>query len=298
MKTHLEGMYAALLTGFDDDGGFCPKRQTTIIDYVARQGLHGLYIGGSSGESGLMSPDELLEQQKVIHSVRDRIQGNIIAHVGLPSVRDSVRLARQAQSLGFEALSALPPHAYPFSDAEIYAYYAELASATDLPLIVYEIPFRTNRPLPLPLLVKLLDLPNVAGIKFTSADLYKLSQLRYARPDKTYYFGSDEMYVSAAALEPLGGIGTTYNSLGKLYAATFDAMNTGDLETARSLQRISQEYVDVLLETGVVPGVKLTLEILGHDVGPARRPMALKTENARELLSHFLDRPDVRPWLV
>ena len=52
------------------------------------------------------------------------------------------------------------------------------------------------------------------------------------------------------------------------------------------------------METGVVPGVKLTLEILGYDVGPARPPMALKTENARDLLSNFLNRPDIKPWLV
>lgn len=298
MKTHLNGMYAALLTGFDDDGAFCPRRQSNIIEYVANQGLHGLYIGGSSGESGLMSPDELLEQQRVIHSKRDRIPGNIIAHVGLPSVRDTVRLARQAQSLGFEAISALPPHSYPFSDEEIRAYYTELAAATELPLIVYEIPVRTNRPLPMSLLLDLLDLPNVDGIKFTSSDLYKLSQLRRLRPGKTYLFGSDEMYVAAAALDPIGGIGTTYNALGKLFVAAFDAMNSGDLETARMLQKISQDYVNILLETGVVPGVKLTLEILGHDVGPARHPMALKTNNARDVLSKFLNRPDVKTWIA
>lgn len=298
MKTHLDGMYAALLTGFDDDGAFCPRRQANIISYVANQGLHGLYIGGSSGESGLMSPDELLEQQSVIHSLRDKIPGNIIAHVGLPSVRDTVRLAKQAQTLGFDAISALPPHSYPFSDEEIRAYYTELATATDLPLIIYEIPFRTNRPLPMALLLELLDLPNVDGIKFTSSDLYKLSQLRRQRPDKTYFFGTDEMYVAAAALDPLGGIGTTYNALGKLFVAAFDAMTSGDLETARRLQKISQDYVDILLETGVVPGVKLTLEILGHDVGPARRPMGLKTSDAREVLSHFVNRPDIKEWLA
>ncbi len=297
MKTPLDGMYAALLTGFDDDGGFCPRRQSSIVDYVARQGLHGLYIGGSSGESGLMSPEELLEQQRVIHSLRDRIPGNIIAHVGVASVRDTVRLARQAKSLGFEAISALPPHAYPFSDAEILAYYAELAAATDLPLIVYEIPVRTNRPLPLPLLLDLLDLPHVAGIKFTSPDLYKLSQLRHQRPDRTYFFGSDEFYIAAAALDPLGGIGTTYNALGKLYVAAYEAMQSGDLATARTLQRISQDYVDILLVTGVVPGVKLTLDLLGYDAGPARRPMALRAEDAREVLAAFLARPDVKPWL-
>ncbi len=298
MKTQLDGMYAALLTGFDDGGAFCAKRQATIIDYVAKQGLQGLYIGGSSGESGLMSVDELLEQQRVIHSLRDSIPGHIIAHVGMPAVRDTLRLARQAQDLGFEALSALPPHAYPFSDEEILGYYAELSAATDLPIIVYEIPLRTNRPLPIDLLVRLLDLPNVVGIKYTSSDLYKLQQLRKQRPEKTYFFGYDEIYVAAAALGHLGGIGTTYNALGKLYVAASEAMATGDLRTARALQGLSQDYVDILMDTGVVPGVKITLDLLGYEVGPARRPMGVKSADARDRLRDFIQRPDVADWLA
>lgn len=298
MGVSLNGMYAALLTGFDESGAFCATRQAAILDYVGQQGLRGLYIGGSSGESGLMQTEELLEQQRVIHRLRDRIPGHIIAHVGQPGTDDTLALARQAKALGFEALSALPPHAYPFDDGDILEYYRALTSATDLPVIVYEIPLRTHRPLPAALLLALFDLPNVAGIKFTSQDLYKLSSLRKARPDKTYFYGFDEMYVAAAALGCEGGIGTTYNVLGKLYVAADTAVRDNDIHTARALQRISQDYVDILVETGVVPGVKLSLSILGHAVGDARPPMRLKTEDAEERLSRFLARPDVRPWLA
>lgn len=70
-------------------------------------------------------------------------------------------------------------------------------------------PFRTGRPLPLELLVDILDLPGVAGIKFTSTDLFKLTLLRRARPDSTYFFGFDEIFLSGAALGADGGIGTT-----------------------------------------------------------------------------------------
>ena len=161
-------MYAALLSGFSDNGDFSPDRQMAITEYVLKQGLNGIYIGGSSGESGLMSTDELLEQQRVIAGIPAARDTRVIAHVGQPNLRDSVALAKQAEQLGFAALSALPPHSYPFSDDDILEYYTELAAATALPMIVYEVPIRTNRPLPLDLLSQLLDLPNVAGIKFTS----------------------------------------------------------------------------------------------------------------------------------
>ncbi|TIT46918.1 MAG: N-acetylneuraminate lyase, partial [Mesorhizobium sp.] len=140
MTKQLAGMYAALMTGLSDAGEFDPQRQRNINDYVLRQGLAGLYVGGSSGESGLLTVDELLAQQEVVFAGAVSSGVKLIAHVGMPNLRDSIRLARQARKLGYHALSALPPHSYPFSDEEVFGYYQALAAATDLPLIVYEIP--------------------------------------------------------------------------------------------------------------------------------------------------------------
>ncbi|MCB1375173.1 MAG: dihydrodipicolinate synthase family protein, partial [Rhodobacteraceae bacterium] len=168
MTRPLSGMYAALMTGLADDGSFSPERQRTLDEYVQKQGLAGLYVGGSSGESGLLDVEELLAQQAVVAADAGATGMTLIAHVGAPSLRDSIRLARNAAGLGYHALSALPPHSYPFSDAEILSYYRELQAATELPLIVYEVPIRTGRPIGLDTLVAIMELPNVAGLKFTS----------------------------------------------------------------------------------------------------------------------------------
>ncbi|MBE1290849.1 MAG: N-acetylneuraminate lyase [Rhodobacteraceae bacterium] len=298
MTHSLEGMYAALLSGFSDDGSFCAKRQTAITDYVLRQGLQGIYIGGSSGESGLMSTDELLEQQEVIAGIPAASQCHVIAHVGQPTTRDSITLARSAEKLGFTALSALPPHAYPFSDEEVFQYYSELSKATPLPLIVYEVPIRTGRPLPLDLLQRLLDLPNVAGIKFTSTDFFKLSTLRRSRPNKLYFFGFDEMYAGAAALGCDGGIGTTYNVFGKLYVALHHSMKASDLKTAQELQEISQNFVEILLQTGVIPGVKASLRALGVDAGYARAPLIEQNKDTEAMVSTFLSTSATEAWIA
>lgn len=297
MGKSLEGMYAALLTGFSDSGAFDAGRQTAITDYVLRQGLQGIYIGGSSGESGLMSTDELLAQQAVIAGLPDARNAQVIAHVGQPNTRDSIALAKSAEQFGFDALSALPPHSYPFSDEEIFHYYAELAAATSLPLIVYEVPVRTGRPLPLALLQRLLDLPNVAGIKFTSTDLFKLSMLRRSRPDKTYFFGFDEIFAGAAALGCDGGIGTTYNVFGKLYVELYKSVRSSDLRQAQELQDISQRFVEVLLETGVIPGVKAALRSIGVDAGFARGPLIELDTKTEERIGAFLRSAPVQSWL-
>ncbi len=296
MSKILAGMHAALMTGLDDEGGFSPDRQRALDDYVLRQGLAGLYVGGSSGESGLLGTDELLAQQEV---VADDAKGTtLIAHVGAPSLRDSIRLARNAEKLGYHGLSALPPHSYPFTDAEILAYYRDLQAATDLPLIVYEVPVRTGRPIGLEVLVEVLGLPNVAGIKFTSNDMFKLSMLRRARPDSTMFFGFDEIYLSGAVLGADGGIGTTYNLLGKLYVALDRAIRAGDLAQAQRLQTVSARFVEALLPIGVLPGMKAGFRAIGIEIGATRAPMAARTDDGDARMAEIMARPEFAEWVA
>lgn len=294
----LSGIHAALLTAMDDAGGFAPERQRALDAYVLRQGVTGLYVAGSSGESGMLESGELADVLAVVAEDAKTSDATLIAHVGLPSLRASIFLAREAEKRGYHALSALPPHSYPFSDAEILAYYRDLSAATALPLIVYEIPARTGRPLPVGLILDILDLPNVAGLKFSSMDLFKFGTLRRARPDKVFYFGYDEAYAAAATLGTDGGIGTTYNLFGKLYVAIDAAIRSSDVAKAQALQTISQRFVEILVETGVMPGMKAALRLRGIDVGPSRAPMLLKSPDAGARLTAFLGEPDIAPWLV
>jgi N-acetylneuraminate lyase len=298
MTKPLAGMYAALLTALTDDGDFSRERQRDLDAYVLRQGLTGLYVGGSSGESGLLESAALLEQQAVVAEDAKGSGATLIAHVGMPSLTASIALARQAKTLGYHALSALPPHAYPFSDAEILGYYKALAAATDLPLIVYEVPVRTGRPLPIELLVQLLDLPNVAGIKFTSTDFFKLTRLRLLRPDSVYYFGFDEVWLAGGILGADGGIGTTYSLIGRLYVALNEALREGDMARAQELQQVSAEFVVALLDVGVIPGMKAGLRVIGVDCGPARLPMASPVNDADARMAKLLADPKFKTWLA
>ncbi|WP_226781498.1 dihydrodipicolinate synthase family protein [Oceaniglobus trochenteri] len=300
MSERLTGMYAALMTGLTDSGEFDESRQRALTEHVLKQGLAGLYVGGSSGESGLLNYDELFAQQGIVADCAKGSDATLIAHVGMPNLRDSVRLAERAADLGYHGLSALPPHSYPFGDAEIEGYYRDLASATDLPLIVYEVPVRTGRPIPLESLVRILDLPNVTGIKFTSTDLFKFSMLRRRRPDSSYFFGFDEIYLTGGVLGADGGIGTTYNILGKLYVALDAALRAGDLPRAQELQDASQIFVEALLDTGVLPGMKAAFRVMGIDCGPTRAPMSMRMpeDKAEAHMRAVLDRPEIKPWLA
>lgn len=296
MTRKLAGMYAALMTGLDDNGAFSPDRQRGLDEYVLRQGLTGLYVGGSSGESGLLDTEELLAQQEIV--AQDAPDTVLIAHVGAPSLRNSIRLAKNAAKLGYHGLSALPPHSYPFTDAEICAYYRDLQAATDLPLIVYEVPVRTGRPIAIEVLTEILAMPNVTGLKFTSTDMFKLSMLRRACPNSTLFFGFDEIYLSGAVIGADGGIGTTYNLLGKLYVALDRSIRNGDMTEAQRLQDISARFVEALLATGVLPGMKAALRAIGIDAGPTRAPMAMRVDDGEARMAALMAKPDFAEWIA
>jgi len=297
MGKPLAGIHVALLSGFDEAGRFDAGRQAALTLSALSQRVDGLYVGGSTGESASMTPDELAAQQEVVATAAAGSGKLLIAHVGVPALHETLRLARNAKALGYHGLSALPPHAFGFRPADIHDYYRALAEATDLPLIVYEIPSRTGRPTPLPEMEALLSLPHVVGLKFTTPDLYALSRIQVRKPAITYFFGVDEMFAAGAALGADGGIGSTYNIAGGLYSDIADAVARSDLEAMRRLQRISQDLVERVIAVGVIPGVKHLLTLAGIDAGPARPPLRLAEGPALAALESWFAEGHLDPWL-
>ena len=274
-KSSLGGVHVALMTGFGDDGAFEEDRQRTLTEYVLRQRIDGLYVGGSSAEAALMGRDELAVQLRLVADLAKGSGKTLIAHVGQPNTRDSVYLAGVARDAGYRAVSALPPFSFPYSIDQIADFYRAIVDGCGLPLIVYEVPARVGRASPLEQLETILALDGVAGMKFTSPDLFLLRRVQKRFSDRIFFFGSDEMFAAAAILGVDGGIGTTYNLIGGLYRQIFDAIAASDVETARRLQHLSQDLVEHLFKVGVIPGVKHLLTLHGVDCGPARLPLRL-----------------------
>jgi len=126
-------------------------------------------------------------------------------------------------------------------------------------------------------------------MKYTASDLFQFWKLRRAAPDKSFYFGTDEMFLGGAAMGADGGIGSTYNLIGDVYVGIHEAINAGDIDTARRLQAKSCTLVEILLETGVMPGLKYALRRQGVPVGPCRRPFSPPAPAALARLDRWMD---------
>ena len=281
-------IFAAMLTPFGDDGAVAPEGIAPLVDFILSRGVHGLYVGGSSGEAMLQNVEE---RSLVLRQVADVAKGrcSLIAHVGTAATCDAVALAKLVGQMGYDAVSAVPPYYYKHSFPDISDYYKAIADASGLPLIIYNIPALSGTDIPTEQLLELMQDDRIAGVKFTATDLFQFSQLRQQAPGKKFYFGTDEMFLGAAAMGSDGGIGSTYNLIGDVYVGIEKAINAGDIATARQLQRKSGDLVKILLETGVLPGLKHALNRLGVPVGPCRRPFSAASPASLAKLDAWMD---------
>ncbi|MGP1394180.1 MAG: N-acetylneuraminate lyase [Inquilinaceae bacterium] len=270
--TDLSGYHAALLTPFTHDG---TAVQTDTLGLLVRRnidmGLTGLYVGGSTGETFLMSADE---RKQVFSAVAEAAAGDclLIAHVGDVNPAVSEDLADHAAATGYDAVSAVPPFYYSYSFAELRAHYGRLAGRTDLPFLVYNFPALSGVRMSAGQLTELTELPNVVGVKNTCGDHFAFEQLRRKAPGKTLLNGFDETLLAGLSLGADGAIGSTFNVQGDKVLSLAAAFAAGDLVTARGLQAEINGLIDVLIAHGVFPGLKYLLELQGVPMGMCRSP--------------------------
>ena len=271
---NLHGILPALMTAFTDDGAHIDRaRIRKLVRHLIDSGVHGLYVGGSSGEMLLCSTEERMELLETVLDVTENAGRpvSVIAHVGSAGTRETLALARHAARSGADAVSSVTPFYFSYGFAEVRRFYEELA-AVELPVVIYNIPARTGMTLNEAQLGTLLSIPNVAGIKFTSSDFYLLERLVTAHPDKIFYNGSDEMLLSGLAAGAHGGIGTTYNFQPARMLSIYRLYHEGRMAEALANQRQANAMIEEVLDCGVLPACKALLRIGGLDYGTCRAP--------------------------
>ncbi len=275
------GILPAAVTPVDADENFDPSAFRTLLDRCYKAGVHGVYVCGQTGE-GLQQSVE--QRQRVAEAAVEfsPAGSQVIVHIGAFSTRDAVALARHASQAGAAAVSALPPFGV-YSFAEIKAYYQAIAEASSAPLLVYYFASLSGAISHLDQLLELCSLPNVAGLKFTDSDMYKLAEL--VRSGATVFNGSDEMLVAGLLRGAHGGIGSIYNLVPDLFVELFSLSQAGDWTRASAVQDRINALIRIILRYPVFGAVKTLLRASGLDCGPCLRPRRdLTAAESSELL--------------
>ena len=278
-----------------------------IPDYaemLARNGLKGVFINGSSGEGYMLTEHERMSIAETwVRAARKVTTTNgepfkVIVHVGSCCVKSSRLLAEHAQKIGAWGIGAMAP---PFPRInrveELVKYCEEIAcGASQLPFYFYHIPAFNGAFLSMYDFLKTVDesgrIPNLAGIKYTFESLYEYNRCRRYKDGKyDMLHGQDETILPSLAMGGAqGGIGGTTNYNGRVLTGIIDAWTQGDLEAARRLQNYAQDVIDVIsCFRGNIVGCKRIMKLIGYDMGPNRTPFQNMTDEEEALLKQKLE---------
>jgi len=279
------GIMPALITPFDGEGSLLKDGLQSLMDFELSKGVRGFYINGSTGEGPILPAKRRMAMAEACVEANNG-RGVIINHIASPDFEDALLLARHARTLPIQAISALAPNFYfGYTDDEIVDYYARLADAAELPLLVYATP-SIQSPDIVSLMDRVTSLPHVIGLKFTRYSYYELSLIKQLHAgDINVINGPDEMLLSGLAMGADGGIGSTYNVMPDRFVALYDSFMAGDLNKAREIQYGINRVIRVLLKYGqgnVIKSVKEALQMMGFDIGYAAAPAAAFTPEYRE----------------
>ncbi len=277
----IKGVIPALLTPFDKEENLDEKGLRALISKLLEEGVHGLYLTGSTGEGFLMNQEE---RKKSVEIAMDEVAGRVpvIVHVGAISTRLSLELTHHASDVGADAISSVPPFYYKFSEKEIIEYYRELAEATELPMIVYNIPLAGL--MGYETILKLAKLKGVVGIKYTATSHFEITRLKSdIGEDFMIYSGADEMALSGLMAGADGLIGSTYNAVPDTFMDLYTAYEEGRLEEARDIMK---EGVAVIMQMLNYGGIMAVLKAInrwnGVPAGYVRKPFTNFTEEEEE----------------
>lgn len=278
--THtFHGVLPALITPLTPRGGLNEAALEGLLARLYKAGSHGVYVCGNTGE-GMLLPVELRRAVAEAVTRLSPADRTVIVHVGASRTEDAVGLAAHAAKCGAHAIASLPP-AGPYSFAEIKSYYQALA-AVGPPLFVYYFP-EVAPNVSAQNVSELAAIPNVAGVKFTDFDLYRLSLLR--GKGARVFNGRDEVFAAGLLMGAIGGIGSFYNIAPELFVAAYEQASRGEWDAARQTQSKINDLITLVLKYPLVPALKRILTWTGLDCGQCVEPRRALTIAEEEQLA-------------
>ena len=232
-----EGVIPAFYACYDEAGEVSPERVRSLTQYFIDKGVKGVYVNGSSGECIYLS---VADRKLILENVMEVAKGKltVIAHVACNNTKDSVELAKHAESLGVDAIAAIPPIYFRLPDYSIAKYWNDMsAAAPNTDFVIYNIPQLSGTTLTPALYAEMRKNPRVIGVKNSSMPTQDI-QIFVAEggEDHIVFNGPDEQFISGRVIGAKAGIGGTYAVMPDLFLKLNQLIIDKDLDRAKELQ--------------------------------------------------------------
>ncbi|MBR2751450.1 MAG: 4-hydroxy-tetrahydrodipicolinate synthase [Clostridiales bacterium] len=284
------GSAVALVTPFNE-GGVDSKKLKALIDFHLAHKTDAIVACATTGEAATM-PDE--EHLATIREIVEYVDGRVpvIAGTGSNDTAHGVKLAKEATAIGADALLAVTPYYNKASQEGIYRHFKATAEATDLPIIVYNVPSRTNLNIAPATYKRLSEIENIVGVK--ECNMNQIPEtVNLCGDDLVLYSGEDGLVVPLLSMGGKGVISVASHIVPETMHDMVMAFLNGDVATAAKMQASIVPLVKALFsDVNPIP-VKEALNILGWDIGSCRMPLCEMSEEGRKKLADILKQYDL-----
>ena len=285
--TKYKGVIPAFYACYDENGEISQERVKSLVQYFIDKGVKGIYVNGSSGECIYQSVED---RKQIIEAVMKVAKGKltVINHVACNNTKDSIELAKHSESVGVDAIAAIPPIYFKLPEYSIAAYWnamSEAAPNTDF--IIYNIPQLAGVALTGSLYATMRQNPRVIGVKNSSMPVQDIQMFVAAGGEDYLVFnGPDEQYLGGRLMGAEAGIGGTYGVMPDLFLKLESLIQERDLDTAKKLQYAINEVIYKMV-SGKANMYAVAKEVLRLneklDLGSVRQPLEALAEGDLEV---------------
>ena len=283
-----EGVIPAFYACYDDQGEISPERVRALVEYFLKKGVQGLYVNGSSGECIYQSvADRKLILEEVMAVAKGKL--TIIAHVACNNTKDSVELARHAESLGVDAIAAIPPIYFRLPEYSVAQYCNDIsAAASQTDFVIYNIPQLAGVALTPSLYAEMLKNERVIGVKNSSMPVQDIQTFAaLSGEDHLVFNGPDEQFLGGRLMGARAGIGGTYGVMPELFLKLNQLIADKELERAKELQFTINTIIGKLTAAhgNMYSVIKEVLKINENlNIGSVRAPLTPVTGTDRPIV--------------
>jgi 4-hydroxy-tetrahydrodipicolinate synthase len=288
-------LLTAMITPFDQSGELNLREAGRLARFLVNQGNDGVVVAGSTGEGTSLSDDEKIALFTAVKAALSS-KGTVIAGTGNANTRGSVALTKRAEAIGVDGiLATVPAYCKPTQEGML-EHFGEIAAATTLPIIIYNIPGRTAANLQAATLNELSrHHKNVIGVKESSGDFQQMAAIvRDASENFTLWCGDDYLFLPSLAIGAAGLVSVAGHLCARELRELTDAYERGDTALARRIHlQLTPLFVALFTTTSPIP-IKWAMRELGFDVGACRSPLgsipASSAAQLRPLLAPYVAR--------
>jgi len=289
MYLDLKGVIVPVVTVFDSDENIVDDGYRKIINYLIEHGAHGIFACGGQGEGHALTKDEKLRLLDIcLETVNGRVP--VLMGTAVLTTRATIDMTRAAKHAGADAATIITPYYITPNQDELYRYYCDVMDAVDIPVLIYNNPWRTHLNILPETVAKICEYSkNMTGIKDSSGDLGMTLGYKRICPDYFRVFiGRDQIIYPALCGGCDGAVAATANAAIDIVVGMYNEYMAGNHEAAKEYQNRLTPLREFFSQGTFPVIVKEAMMLQGLPAGPCRRPVGPISEEKREKLRALL----------